>query len=102
MDDDLKTILERTCYRMEKIARNPRGDTGPKGVMEFHTKPESISPQHLAVLITTLTYAFSVSKTLSPEMPAKWPVHVTVSIDGVDACGAIAPAGIAPKPCEGN
>ena len=103
MSDNIATALERACYRMEKLARSGAKSPGPKAAMEFHTPPESISPQHLAVLITTLTYAYTVSQALSPETPPKYPIHVVVSIDGVTACGAVQPVGLGESPkCSGE
>lgn len=95
---DIAIVLERACYRMEKLSRPAKMPPGPKAEMEFHTPPESISPQHLAMLMTTLTYAYTVSQALAVEHPAKYPIHVTVSIDGVDACGSVQPTGSGESP----
>lgn len=103
-DDSIAATLDRACYRLEKLARSGAKSPGPKATMELHTKPESISPQHLAVLMTTLTYAYTVSQVLAAENPPTYPIHVTVSIGGVDACGAVQPVGsdVSASKCDGR
>jgi len=43
--------------------------------------------------LRNLTYAYTVSQALGAETPPKYPIHVTVTVGGVDACGAVQPAG---------
>lgn len=100
---DIDAVLERACYRMEKLARSGAKSPGPKAEMEFHTPPELISPSHLAVLMATLTYAYTVSQALAHESPPKYPIHVHITIDGVTACGAVQPVGHGEPPsCSGD
>jgi hypothetical protein len=99
-EESLEATLDRVCYRLEKVARNPRGDSGPKCEIELHTPPESVPQEHLACLLTALAFAFTASKAVSD---AKYPIHIHVTIDGVTACGAVQPVGHGePSKCSGE
>lgn len=62
-----------------------------KGVITYHQKPSTLTPTHVALLLTSLEHAFTVGTKLPG---VTFPIHVTVEFDGRKACGTIHPEGM--------
>ncbi len=56
----------------------------PKAKVTLHTDPAAVPTQHMAILLTTMSYAF----TAGVKIPGvKFPIHVAVEFDGQKVCG---------------
>ena len=58
-----------------------------KSELSLHTDPVLISASHLAILMSLLSDAFELGKKLN----VSFPIHVSVKINDIDACGSIKP-----------
>jgi len=82
-----------------KPAGNGAEGVDPKAKVTLHTAPESISQAHLAVLLTTLSYAY----TSGLKIPGTdFPIHVVVEFGGVKCCGTVEPSTAEDEAREGG
>jgi len=64
-----------------------------KAKVTLHTEPNETNQAQLAVLLTALGYAFTVSQKLEGNVPGvAWPVHIAVDFGGINMCGTVEPS----------
>jgi len=64
-----------------------------KAKVTLHTEPNETNQAQLAVLLTALGYAFTVSQKLEGNVPGvAWPVHIAVDFGGISMCGTVEPS----------
>lgn len=60
-----------------------------KAKVTFHQDPDSLTKEHLAMMLSLLTHAF----TLGSKLPGyTFPIHLTVDHNGVSACATVEPS----------
>lgn len=61
----------------------------PKAKVTLHTDPVTVSQEHIAILLTTMSYAF----TAGVKIPGvKFPIHIVVEFGGQKVCGTVEPS----------
>lgn len=73
----------------EKAAKGSSDLLNGKFTIALHTKPETVSPSCLGLLLTTMERAFSAGEKLPG---VSFPIHIMIEFDGQKACGTVQPA----------
>jgi hypothetical protein len=75
--------------RHARRAEAAKGAKEPKAKITLHTDPAAVSAEHMAILLTTMSYAF----TAGVKIPGvKFPIHIVVEFDGQKVCGTVEPS----------